>query len=100
MTTLLVTSGPGPGLPRLLQGEAPSRERGRTGVAESLRLGSWACDGERFGLMVGGGDEEGIDVWSSSPSSLNCEGWLVGVTGLPRCGEGASLDVGRSVRVK
>jgi hypothetical protein len=43
------------------------------GVAKSLRRGPWARGDEQSGLIGGGGDEEGIDVWSST-SLLNCEG--------------------------
>jgi hypothetical protein len=70
------------------------------GVAKSLHLGSWACDTERSGLMSGGGEEEGIDVWSSASISVSCEGWLVGVMSLLWYGAGANLDAVRSVRVE
>lgn len=69
------------------------------GVAKSLHRGPWTCGNERSGLISGSGDEEGIDVWSSTSSLLNCERWLVGVTGSPCCGAGDNLDEGRSVRV-
>jgi hypothetical protein len=70
------------------------------GVAKSMRLGSWACDTGRSGLINGGGEEEGIDVWSSASVSVSFEGWLVGVTSLLWYGAGANLDAGRSVRVE
>src|ERR1700694_1243984 len=73
------------------------------GVAIPLRRSQWsACGAEASRPMGGGGGEdEGVDMSSlASATSLDCEGWLLGMTGSPSRGAVVGLDAGRSLRAE